>query len=242
MDETRLADEGDEFERALLSAGRDERMSPAARAALRNAADAAATGLVATGAAAAAKAIAKGSGIALWMKYVGLLVVASAVATAVVRTRTIAGIDPASERTRPAGDRGAAPARPARTVASSSAEEAPAIASSSPDAVTVSTPAPPEVPLRAVRPHASTLTEEARLIDAARSAIGRGDTAEALRLLDEHAVAFPTGALEEEATVIRAEVLASMDPAAGRDLAASYLRAHPESPYRGRLTPLLKSP
>jgi hypothetical protein len=242
MDESRLADEGDEFERALLSAGRDERMSPAARAALRSMADGAATGLVAAGAAAAGKAVAKGSGLALWMKYVGLVVVASGVATAIVRTRTIVSVNPASEGARAAGEPGPAPARPPRTIASSSAEEAPSIASSSPEAVTVSTPAPAEVPLPAVHRRASTLTEEARLVEAARSADARGDSAEALRLLDKHAAAFPAGALEEEATVIRAEVLARIDPAAGRDLAASYLRTHPESPYRGRLTPLLESP
>jgi len=248
--ETRLVEHGDEFERLLLSAGRSERMSPAARAALRTAADAAATGLVAACAAAAAKAIAKSSGIALWMKCVGLLVVASAVATAVVRTRTIASVDPATpEQTRPARVSVPGPTRAARAVASGSssdelghptatpAVEVLAIASAEP---TIRRPA--SVPLPAARPRSSTLADEARLIEAARSASRRGEPAEALRWLDEHAAAFTAGALREEATVIRAEVLASIDPAAGRDLAARYLREHPESPYRGRLAPLTEGP
>jgi hypothetical protein len=89
---------------------------------------------------------------------------------------------------------------------------------------------------------ALTLSEEARRIESASAESRRGRADEALRQLDAYAAAFPDGSLAEEATVLRAEVLTKIDPVAGRALAVRYLREHPGSPYRGRLTALLDTP
>jgi hypothetical protein len=55
--------------------------------------------------------------------------------------------------------------------------------------------------------HPARLTSERRCLARARSALGRRDPAEALRLLDAHAIRFPRGKLKGHANVLRVEAL-----------------------------------
>ena len=47
------------------------------------------------------------------------------------------------------------------------------------------------------------IEKELRLLDPARAAIARGDSAQALRLLDDYDRRFPDGSLQREAKVLR---------------------------------------
>jgi len=56
-----------------------------------------------------------------------------------------------------------------------------------------------------VAPTSASLREEIRLIDSARFAVKKQDTARALGILDQYARRFPNGAFTQEARVLRAE-------------------------------------
>jgi hypothetical protein len=90
---------------------------------------------------------------------------------------------------------------------------------------------------------APSLTEEVASVDAARSALAAGDTAGALRALDDHDRRFPGGMLGPEATVVRIEALVHRgDRAAAGRLATAFLAAHPRSPHASHLRSLLGLP
>ena len=79
-------------------------------------------------------------------------------------------------------------------------------------------------------------------LDRAREALGAGDTARALALLDEHDARFPGGALAEEAAVVRVKALL----AAGRSAEAGalgrrFVEGHPSSPYAAQITRALET-
>ena len=83
------------------------------------------------------------------------------------------------------------------------------------------------------------MSDELALLDRARAEIAAGDAARALRDLDEHDRAFPSGALAPEAAVLRIEALA----AAGDDRAAlaaadRFLAAQPNSAQSRRVRSL----
>jgi hypothetical protein len=85
-----------------------------------------------------------------------------------------------------------------------------------------------------------TLAEEMRLIEAARQDLQTLGGAAALRQLDEYKRRFPQGRLGPEAIVLRTEALiAEGDREAAVRLATSFLRSHPNSPYKSRLHGLL---
>jgi hypothetical protein len=85
-----------------------------------------------------------------------------------------------------------------------------------------------------------TLAEEMRLIEAARQDLQTQGGAAALRQLDEYKRRFPQGRLGPEAIVLRTEALiAEGDREAAVRLATSFLRSHPNSPYKSRLNGLL---
>jgi hypothetical protein len=89
-------------------------------------------------------------------------------------------------------------------------------------------------------PAGSAMRDELSWLEGARAAIGSGNPAGALSLLDRYAARFPHGAMGPEATVLRIEALrdAGDRPAAER-AAAAFLAAEPRSPYAARVRSLL---
>ena len=72
--------------------------------------------------------------------------------------------------------------------------------------------------------------------EAIRAASREGRTADAMRLLDEHDVRFPHGALAEETRVLRIETFAEAGRnAEAKALADQFLSERPRSPYAPRV-------
>jgi hypothetical protein len=85
----------------------------------------------------------------------------------------------------------------------------------------------------------SVALEVARL-DRVRNLLAASKTAAALRELDQYAGDFPSGVLRQEATLLRLESLVQAKRTLrARELAAQFLREHPESPHRDRIRALL---
>jgi hypothetical protein len=85
-------------------------------------------------------------------------------------------------------------------------------------------------------PHASSLEEETALLRSAHEALQANDPARALRLLDEHASRFPSGALEPEESADRVFALcAEQKTDAARTAANTFLSAHPTGPLAVRV-------
>jgi hypothetical protein len=78
---------------------------------------------------------------------------------------------------------------------------------------------------------ATSLGEEQRLLDTARTAVGRGAFSAALATLDEHEARFPKGHLLEERELLRVQALAG----AGRDAEARDHAAQFEARYPGSI-------
>jgi hypothetical protein len=132
------------------------------------------------------------------------------------------------------------------------AETAPRSVPAAPPAV-AQTPAPPIAPApppASDRPSAdiarplaspapapsSSLDAEARLLREADEALKAGDTALALRMLDEHARAFPHSALVPERVAERVFVLCVMERKdEARRAAGDFLRIQPEGPLASRV-------
>ncbi|HET9931391.1 MAG TPA: hypothetical protein VFQ35_11910 [Polyangiaceae bacterium] len=86
----------------------------------------------------------------------------------------------------------------------------------------------------------STLAEELAMVDLARAALARKDTAQSLRLLDEYTHRFSPRRLETEATVLRIEALsAAGDRATASRLGQTFLSRHPQGPYARRVRSLI---
>jgi len=76
------------------------------------------------------------------------------------------------------------------------------------------------------------LSGEVALVDSARKALMRGDSAGALGLLERHRKEYPAGSLGPEAFVLRLEAMVrSGRSSAARDLAKRYLERNPQSPH-----------
>jgi hypothetical protein len=90
------------------------------------------------------------------------------------------------------------------------------------------------------RPADSRLREESAAVLAVRNALVSGDAALALRLLDRARVDFPNGALAEdrEALTVRALATGGQKEAA-RSRGESFLRAFPKSPYAAEVRAIL---
>ena len=83
---------------------------------------------------------------------------------------------------------------------------------------------------------AARLTEETRAIGAIRASVQRGDTREALHLLDSYEAEFPRGVLAEEAEVLRIETLGRAgDKAEAARRASRFLAERPSSPHAARV-------
>ncbi len=104
---------------------------------------------------------------------------------------------------------------------------------------------PPQPRARAPRTHAeppqpapapSTLARENALLQRARTALGDGRPDDAMRLLDEHASAFPKGALQNVRAVVRIEALCEMGKGPqARAEARALLDARPSMTARRRI-------
>jgi hypothetical protein len=93
---------------------------------------------------------------------------------------------------------------------------------------------PPQPPPRSADP--MSVADEARILASASSALAAGDGARALVLLDEHARAFPRGALLEERLGERVLALCEVgEVGAARRAGASFLAQYPESPLARRV-------
>ncbi|MCO4764060.1 MAG: hypothetical protein KC502_21295 [Myxococcales bacterium] len=95
----------------------------------------------------------------------------------------------------------------------------------------VARPAPkPQQGGTAPAPKTNTLREELRLVRAARSALGNGNTSGALRTLADHAQRFPVGQLSEERAALRVVALAKGGATkAARTAAQSFHQRYPHS-------------
>ncbi len=103
----------------------------------------------------------------------------------------------------------------------------------------VATSAPPKV--AKVAPSASTrasssddLSEQLRLIDAARTAVAAGNTSAASQALSSYNSKFPRGSFGQEASVLRIETIDLQgNHTQAAQLARNFLAAHPNSPHVG---------
>jgi hypothetical protein len=118
---------------------------------------------------------------------------------------------------------------------------------------TLSPPEEPPLPLRAAprarakseappavrtAPASATdsLAEEVHMLRDARSALDRGDAAQALRLLDAHEARFRRGTLHEERLATRVQALCALGHAdRARAVAQELQRAAPRSPHLARV-------
>ena len=82
----------------------------------------------------------------------------------------------------------------------------------------------------------TSITDELQSLDAARTALARGDGPRALALLEEHRKRFPNSQLYLEAEVLRIEALArSGDHARAKTRAEAFVRRYPNSVFTRRI-------
>lgn len=209
-------------------------------------------GLAAGGAAAAAKTVAsKGLGGWLFGTAIGKIVL-SATCVLALGAGVLAARARGPERATSASPAAASPA--ASTAASDPAvtttEGRPPLASASTTiapALAPTTTAPPSTsapltsattpPTPSAKPD---LAGESALLDRARSALGAGDPAGALRALDEHRKGYARPMLGIEAAVLRIDALErSGDHARAKTLGEAFLASHPDSPHAARVRTLI---
>ena len=90
--------------------------------------------------------------------------------------------------------------------------------------------------VRGATPNDDALARETALVDEARSALGKGESAGALALLDRHDCEFPSGAFSLDARVLRIEALERAGRTAEADrLATEFLSRHPAGSYARRV-------
>lgn len=86
----------------------------------------------------------------------------------------------------------------------------------------------------------ASLTEETQAVDAARSALARGDARGALSALDAYARKYPRGRLSLEAEALRIDALdKSGQHESAKRRAESFLRNHPKSVLAPRVRRVL---
>jgi hypothetical protein len=139
-----------------------------------------------------------------------------------------------------------APARPA--VASKPAfVPAPVIAVPTVEAKPAVSPLPPVAQAAPARPTRSDgsanvvedLSEQIRLIEAARAGVASHDVKAALLALNSYSSKFPRGSFGQEATVLRIRALdQSGDSARATAMAKSFVARFPSSPHVARLKPI----
>jgi hypothetical protein len=224
-DPNRLAEDGSDFEQLVLLSGRGDAMSEASGRTIL-----AALGLTAPVAAAGAMAV--GAKISLVKTAVALLGVGAAGGFALWQSERLSE-DPALPVVVSAPVQAPAPVIPRPTL-----EPVP----TTPEQPEKSEPTtqPAQTPRQRVIAKADTLPLELEAIDAARSALARGDHALASRLLDRYAARFPKPRLGAEATVLRIETLAARgDKKSAARLGKAFLARDPNGPYARRVRSLI---
>jgi len=84
---------------------------------------------------------------------------------------------------------------------------------------------------------------EAKALRAIRASLRDQHPGQALRLLRRYLSRFPTGALRDEATLLRADALClDGQPERARDVAARFVRTHPKSPLTARARGVCREP
>jgi hypothetical protein len=170
-----------------------------------------------------------------WLGKVALGVAAVALAGALLFTRGGSAPTPAT-----------APVKaPAVEMPTPRVEPSP-VAAVAPEAAAAISPLPPVEATpqpHAVRSDASAsagdLTEQIRLIEAARAGVSAHDAKAALGALDSYAQKFPRGSFGQEATVLRIRALDQAgDGARATALAKSFIARFPNSPHVARLSPI----
>lgn len=236
MDPRRLIDDGaDDFERALLAAGRRDALPASNRTRIL-----VALGLTAlmpgTAVAATAKGAMKGTlfGLAAGTGAkvavggaLGAILVWSSVSLLREEAKPVVEARPVIVHQAPV--REPAPAEPPAEV--SPAEEEPDLA-----------PVKAAPAGRGQSGTANDLGRELASLDEARAALRGGEPERSLRLLDEHARKFPRQSLRLEATVLRIEALSSSGRSeAARRAGNDFLAKHPNGPYAQRVRSLIGS-
>ncbi len=126
---------------------------------------------------------------------------------------------------------------PARTVQQPKTEPPAEAEAPAPPAAPVQRPVPRERPSAASEPpapSASALREETRLLRNVRSALAAEAWSEASEHLDAYTVAFPNGALREDAQAYRVVVRCKQGSDA-QALRRSFVKRYPESPHLARI-------
>ena len=83
------------------------------------------------------------------------------------------------------------------------------------------------------------LSEQIRLIEAARAGVASHDAKAALTALNSYSAKFPRGSFGQEATVLRIRALdQSGDSARATAMAKSFVARFPSSPHVARLKPI----
>ena len=133
------------------------------------------------------------------------------------------------------------PARVVAKVQLASSQASPPVAPPTAPAASAQAPEPPP-PLRTARAAATAsadLSEQIRLIEAARRGLSARDATSALAALDSYASRFPRGAFGQEALVLRIRALDQAgDFARATTLAKSFVARFPQSPHLARLKPI----
>jgi hypothetical protein len=89
----------------------------------------------------------------------------------------------------------------------------------------------------------ASISDEIRMLDAARRAQASGDSSGAIRALDDYKRQYPRGVLSEESVLLRIEALARLgNQSAARALAQKFRVAHPDSPHLRRIDSVLAEP
>ena len=124
---------------------------------------------------------------------------------------------------------------PAETAPTRATEPAPSATAPAPVASAASDDQAASATSASIRPPpppASSLKAEAALLESVRSALASSRSDRALAALDEYAAHFPSGALSEEASVLRVEaLLAAGRTDDARRAAALFEQTHPSSSY-----------
>jgi hypothetical protein len=238
-DPSRLVDDGVTFESSLLRAWSERQPSEAARMKTLAAVGLAGGVLAASGTAAAGASgsIAPkawvASSLLKWLGIgAGLVAAAGAIGYASHRTKLDVALDEVDEAPAPV-----APAVPTSSPATSSTKASTPEPLATPPAPPVRMPTGTAAQVTAPRaapvtPSSSSLDEEVIAIDHARRTLAAGDGVTALQLVDAYEAKYPSGVLTQESTEIRIEALYRTGNRALADkLAASFLAAHPASPY-----------
>lgn len=213
---------------------------------------AAAAGSAAAGSAAAgssagaplASGAAKVAGATMTAKAaVGLAALAFALGTgagvALERTRSPEHAAPRSEPSSSASSSAAPVPEVPASVLSAATPPSASVATSRPSSSPV--PVPPEATATTQDQKDAELAAERALVDRARSALGRGDTAASLEAVAAHETRFPRGRLTEERELVAIQTLVRRgDGAAAKARADRFRKTHPKSvflPAIDRLVP-----